>query len=483
MVKHFRFTPVFCAALGAAAGFYFLSSLQLTVSIIILTVFTAVFSFLNVLSFLEKENKTLINAAVCSAVFCCALVIGLCAAYTGKNEIRFSIPQSNITAIEGVLLEDPRIISSGSAVAAVSLVRCADKNVRAGAKGEITVFFPAESAEKIRQFGRGASVFMEGNFRSSGMTFSAVSMHVIKRAPPLQRMRTNVRLSLIKLFDGKNWGGLSLALLLGIKDNLDSNLSAMYRDAGCSYILALSGMHLAILAALIAFLLKKPLGLKVSAVTGALIICMYCFLTGPMPSLNRAVLMYLLGVITILFTLPKDSVSILSLSFLIQIIITPSAGFSVSFILSYLALFGILLIGQPLYSILAGKVPDLILQPLSASCGAFLATAGITGYSFGVIAPVGIFAGLLLVPLTAVFMIGSIIYLALDFFSLSWILSPALSFLYRFMEMTVTAAGNAGGIAAGKPFLILIITLACSVFIYGFEIKYRRMRLKLKPFS
>jgi competence protein ComEC len=484
MVNRLRFTPVFCAAVGAATGFYLLASFALSVSVIILLVSFGVFSFFNVLSSLDRQRRSLRLTAVYCAVFFAGLIVGICAAKAGRTEVKFSLPQNKITAVEGVLLEDPRIISSGRSIASVSLRKCADNGLRVSSQGEITVFFPQENAEKIRTFGRGTTVFMEGNLRNSenGWTFSAVSMHVVKSASVIERMRTSVRLNLLSRFDGKNWGGLALALLLGIKDNLDTNLAAMYRDTGCSYILALSGMHLAVIAAVIAFFLRKPLGLKTAAVTGAAIIYIYCFIVGPMPSLNRAALMYLLGVIAILSSLPREPLSILSLSFLIQIIITPKAGHSISFILSYLALFGILIIGRPIYSLFAGKIPDVFLQPLSASCGAFLSTAGIIGFSFGVIVPMGIITGLLLVPLTTVFMIGSMIWLVFDIVSLSSFFSPAMSVLYQLMEKIVSFMGKIGGVSTGKPFIILTLSLFLSFLIIYFENRFSKERLKLKLF-
>jgi len=179
---------------------------------------------------------------------------------------------------------------------------------------------------------------------------------------------------------------------------------------------------------------------------------------------------------------PKEPLSILGLSFLIQIIISPSAGNSLSFILSYLALAGILVIGQPLYSLFAGKAPDFLLQPLSASCGAFLATAGITGFSFGVLVPMGIVTGLALVPLTTVFMIGSMIWLMLDMVSLSGFLSLPLSLLYWLMEKIVSVAGCIPGISAGRPSVILALSVVLSLLIAALEYRRRTSLLRLQPF-
>jgi len=505
-----RLTPVFCAALGTVVGFYLLASLAPVITLVFMLVSLAALCFFRVLASLcrsetaprqydvdllfdgkQREPRLLQLTAVCGAAFTAGLALGICAAAAGRSEARFAILPEKVTAIEGTLLEDPRSISGGRAISVLSLQRCAGEGgLRASSNGEITVFFPQESAERLKSFGRGAEVFSEGRLRltETGWTFSADSMHVVKPAPAIERMRTNIRHSLINRFEGKkfsslsNAGGLALALLLGIRDNLDTDLAAMYRNSGCSYILALSGMHLAVLAALLAFLLKKPLGLKASSIAGAVIIGLYCFIVGPMPSLNRAALMYLLGVIAILGALPKEPLSILSLSFLIQIVISPAAGYSISFILSYLALAGILIIGRPLYSLFAGKAPDFLLQPLSASCGAFLATAGVTCFSFGVIAPIGIITGLVLVPLTTVFMTGSLLWLVLDFLSLSGFLSFPLSMLYRLMEGIVFMAGKIGGIFAGKSPAILALSIVLSLLIVALEYRQRMARLKLQPF-
>lgn len=497
MTALFRPTPVFCCALGAAIGFYFLSffsNILFVFLLIILSLYNSFFLFYQKAAKIDlrfRLGRSLRLVSVCIMVFVIGIVIGKSASYAGQAKVNFALLPEKIIAIEGVLAEDPRITSSGSAMAAISLERCASHTtggmIRATASGEITVFFPEWGAEKLRDFGRGTKVFSEGTLRKSPMSegewvFSASSMHITEIAPPLEQMRTRMRVNLINRFDGKDWGGLSLALLLGIKDNLDSDLASSYRNAGCSFILALSGMHLAVLAAIIAFLLRKPLGLKLASVTGALLICLYCFLVGPMPSLNRAALMYIIGVIAVLGFLPKQPLSILSLSFLIQIIITPSAGHSISFMLSYLALAGIFIIGQPLYEIFSGKVPDFLMQPLSASCGAFIATSGITGSSFGYLAPIGIIIGLVLVPITTLYMILSLLWLVLDFISVSGFLSVPLFFIYRVMETIVSFAAKVPAFKISSAAGITTVAIVISLAIIIFEYLQRKNRLRLDSF-
>ena len=493
-----RITPVLCAALGASAGYYILfkSPFAVTVSVILLAVvshcFFRVLASLKIMPFFWNHlsaRKNIIHnlqlTSVCAAAAAIGLALGLCAAQAGRNEVVFGINSANVTAVEGVLQEDPRITSSGGAMASISLKRSSgDNGLRVSSSGVINVFFPAESADKLKQYGRGASVFAEGTLRYSesfGWSLSARSLHVTQRSPAIEQMRTNIRLSLTSRFNDESWGALALALLLGIRDNLDSGFTEQYRKAGLSYILALSGMHLAILAALIAFILKKPLGLKASAIISSVLIILYCLLVGPLPSLNRSAFMYILGVLAVLGALPKNSLSILSVSFLIQIIVTPAAGNSLSFILSYTALAGILITSQALSFLSSGKAPAFILQPLSLSCGAFLATGGICSFTFGMIAPAGIIAGLFIVPLTAVFMTGSIIYLLLDIFSISYILNFPLSLIYNLMEFTTSAAGNIPVISVNSA-LVLVISLLLSVLIVIFEYRRRTALYQIQPF-
>jgi len=485
-----------------AISFYFLSSINIAFTIILVLLFLFIFSFFYIVSsdIINKKlfiieinskrlNKNLLQITAICAVFCCiGLVLGICAANAGKNTIKFGIPDNKVNAVEGILLEDPRALSNGNVMASISLKRSfsnpkTGERVRVSSSGVITLFFPQESAQKLRDFGRGASIFAEGSLRANknAYTFNAVSLHITKHASAIERMRTGIRLNLIKRFEQKVWGGLALALLVGIRDNLDSSFISVYRDAGLSYILALSGMHLAIIAAIIAFLLKKPLGLKAASIIGAVIISLYCLFVGPMPSLVRSAIMYLLGVLTILCALPKKSLSVLSLSFLIQIIISPSSGNSLSFILSYLALLGILITSRQVSSLLGGKIPDFILQPLSLSVGAFLATAGVCSYFFGAISPMGIITGLFIVPLTTIFMVGGIIYLVLDLFSISVFLGYPLFWLYRLMEIITSLAGNIPSIKINF-LIILVLSILFLVLIAVLDLRYRKSLITLKPF-
>ena len=497
MASNVKISPVVCAALGAAVAFYCLFPLYhrdlisihfLLVLTFIPLVLLCLFRVLASYPLLENDNtgRLIRLMPIWVTAFSAGLALGIGAGVQAAPSTSFGLPQDSIMGISGIVLDDPRLISGGRAMSAVSLrMVMGSGGVRATARGDITVFFQEESAERLREFGRGAEVFAEGNLRAgtdslaNTYTFNAETLHITEPAPSLERFRTRLRRDLTQRFADSSgnapWSGLALALLLGIRDNLDTGFSAQYRDAGCSFLLALSGMHLAVLIGIISFLLKKPLGLRPAAISGACIIVAYCFIVGPLPSLNRSALMYLLGVLAVLGMLKRDALLLLCMAFLIQLVLTPQAGLSLSFMLSYLALAGILIIGNLINNIFKGTVPSFFLQPVSASLGAFIATAGIVTWFFNDLRPVGIIASLILAPLTMVFMLGSMVWLGLDllFSSLSFLIGTPLSLMYWLMEKTASLASYVPGIRA-HPLVVLFVSLLITALLVWLD--YRRCK-------
>jgi competence protein ComEC len=502
------------AALGTALAYYCLfplyrsGNISLTVLLILAFIPVVFWSLSQVLVTVLEMPRPLIGELrpqeihllrlmpMRLAVFSAGVALGIGFGTNAVQEIVFGIPRDTIQGVSGVVLDDPRIVSSGRVMTTLSLKMVTGKgNVRATARGEITVFFPEEGAVRLKEFGRGTEIYADGTLRSASgnsgaaYIFTADALHITQQAPQIERFRTGLRMDIAYRFTQSpagdpKWGGLALALLVGIRDNLDANFTALYRDAGCAYILALSGMHLAILVGLISFLLRKPLGLRFAAISGALIILCYCYIVGPMPSLNRAALMYFLGVLAILGMLKRDAFLLLCMTFLIQLAMNPRSGFSLSFIFSYLALSGIIIIGGALNGLFKGKIPGFLLVSLSASLGAFIVTAAISIQTFGILRPAGILTSLLVAPLATVFMLGSMAWIILNLISpaLSPLLSYPLSLLYMLMEKIAFVSAKLPGISM-KPAPVLVLSLLITALILWFEYRRRSALNRMEPFA
>jgi competence protein ComEC len=502
--------PILSLVFGAVCGYYGLSAARPGISgllffLFVLALLLCLFRVLARLPgscFSGRRRRLYALGELHIAAFSFGLALGLGSGGAASRSISLGFPEERITGISGVLRDDPRTVSGGRGLGILSLEKTAGRGgIRSSAKGKITVFFPDETLPRLKEFGRGSSVYLEGllvsgekrgPFSGRNLLFRASSVHLVKPAPALEQFRTGLRLELVRRFSsgpglaggGEGWGGLALALLLGIRDNLDHELAGFYQRAGSSHILALSGMHLAIISALIAFFLHRPLGLKAAAVLGAFFIVFYVLLVGPQPSLIRAAVMYLLGTLAALGALPRRAGILLGLSFLVQISLWPDSGLSVSFILSYLALGGILTVGAALAEIFRGKLPGVLLQPLSASLGAFLATAGVTAFFFGTLRPIGVGLGLIIVPLTTVFMILALAWLALGpvFPPLAAVLGQGLSLLYGLMDSLVSLAAKVPGLSASRPLWVLGLSLGLSLLIIGFGNYYGALKRRVLSF-
>ncbi|MDR0586536.1 MAG: ComEC/Rec2 family competence protein [Treponema sp.] len=479
-----------CSALGCLIGYYAFSLFSLWVSCVF-----AIVLFVYPLSHYCQDIGVGFRSALAATVvipFGLGLVLGAVSGTAARKPFSPGLPPEKIRSVEGILLDDPRAGGSGGlanvrvfAAGADGLPGCG--NVRASATGTALVFFPDSSIPRLKEFGRGGELFVEGAFSPSAEkrygkpVFSARSVHLVKPASRPEQFRTAARLSLIGTLSSLNPGGLAAALLLGSRDGLDKSLERSYRDAGLSHVLALSGMHLSFFSGLLAFFLKRPLGKKAAAFAGLLFIVVFVFIAGPMPGLVRSAIMYAVGVWAILLDMPKFTVVFLGAAFLFQIVFDPASGLSLSFMLSYAALAGLLLLGKKFAFLMRGRVPRPLADALSASLGAFIAAAPLAAAFFGELRPGGIVSGLVVVPLTSLFMLASLLFLVYGgFFPLAAV--KILSFLELVIAKTVSAAALIPGIKT--PFFpALALSLSLATFVFFAEKRLRLYRSRLESFD
>ncbi|MCK5672835.1 MAG: ComEC/Rec2 family competence protein [Spirochaetales bacterium] len=217
------------------------------------------------------------------------------------------------------------------------------------------------------------------------------------------------------------------ALFTGKKENPKGELFMSLRTAGASHILALSGMHLGIIAFGFMFLFTPLFGRRASFFLTLLIILLYVFLVSSGPSLTRAVILFTLLGLFSLSGVRIDIFHILVICFLIQVIIDITSAYELSFQLSYLALGGIILGSDKVNRRIPGFIPPKLRGILAASVSAQLFTAPLVLYYFGVIYPVGVISGIILVPVITIFIWVGIV----GMLPLPWVVSH---FIFWIME-------------------------------------------------
>ncbi|MFR1309765.1 MAG: ComEC/Rec2 family competence protein [Gallintestinimicrobium sp.] len=157
----------------------------------------------------------------------------------------------------------------------------------------------------------------------------------------LSQLRYESEVLFRKLLGEKN-GATASAMVLGRKKGMDSEVKALYQDAGISHLLAISGLHLSLIGAGLFGLLKKVrLPVTLSAGISTWILIVYAQLTGMGISTRRALVMFLLFLAAGLLKRTPDLPTSLAVAALLLLVPKPQRILDAGFQLSFSAVLGI----------------------------------------------------------------------------------------------------------------------------------------------
>lgn len=249
--------------------------------------------------------------------------------------------------------------------------------------------------------------FSEAAVGSVGALFAQPrDILVIDRGSRIDRARSCVRDACRRALAriGTRSAGLLQALILGVQDSLAPDEADAFKMAGCSHILALSGEHLSVLALLAIAALRPLLGPIRARLGGAVVASLFMWVAGPGPSLVRAVLMVWIGAVALALDRPQGWLTSLALAFLAMVPLDPAGARSLSFILSYLAVWGLAVLG-PRFSFLLGRaLPPFLRESASASLAAQAAVSPVLAFTFGYLQFAGILASMAAAPVVTAMM-------------------------------------------------------------------------------
>jgi competence protein ComEC len=157
------------------------------------------------------------------------------------------------------------------------------------------------------------------------------------------------------------------ALILGERQDIRKSLREPFQAAGVAHVLAVSGLHIGLVAWISFALFKGMLSLsyrltlqtdvrKVAALLTCLPVVAYTAIAGFQVSSQRAMMMALAFLFSMVWDREKEVWSTLALAALGILAVDPLAVFGISFQLSFIAVVGILWLGPALYSRLAALV-------------------------------------------------------------------------------------------------------------------------------
>ncbi|MBI4054413.1 MAG: ComEC/Rec2 family competence protein [Candidatus Doudnabacteria bacterium] len=139
---------------------------------------------------------------------------------------------------------------------------------------------------------------------------------------------------------------LVLGLLLGARRTIPSDLQEAFKITGLSHIVAISGFNISIITALLGGFVVRRLGAKAAFLSSLLFVSAFVVLTGAQPSVVRAAIMGLLGVVALNLGRRTLAMNVLVVAALVMVALNPNLlAFDLGFQLSFLATSGLVLLG------------------------------------------------------------------------------------------------------------------------------------------
>jgi len=173
---------------------------------------------------------------------------------------------------------------------------------------------------------------------------------------------------------------IASSLLLGTRETLDFHLIRAYSSSGAMHVLAVSGLHVAILYIMLEkllFFMNRNIRLKqLRAVIIVIITWGYALLTGFSPSVQRSAIMFTFISFGQNAGRSYNIYNILAASAIFQLLLNPFTIMEVGFQLSYLAVLGIVMFQKFFYDLIyvKNKILDYLWQITTVSLAAQLIT-------------------------------------------------------------------------------------------------------------
>ena len=257
-------------------------------------------------------------------------------------------------------------------------------------------------------------------------------------------LRKNILGIMDRYIIGKDENGLAKALLIGYRDNLDKDIITAYTNTGVIHVIAISGLHLGLIYAMLSFLLSffqnRKYLTSCRPIFIAAFLWIFSILCGASPSVLRSALMFtcLLGG----EALQKENytANALAASALILLCIDPMLLWDIGFQLSYAAVGSLLVYNRWLgrLYISSNSIVAFAWNSVSTSISAQVLTTPLILYHFHQFPVLFILANLVAVPLSGIILIMLIVLCMISPFPvIATPLALLTSWLSRVMNLQI----------------------------------------------
>lgn len=271
-------------------------------------------------------------------------------------------------------------------------------------------------------------------------------------------------------FDSES-AGIVKAMLVADKSTLDKNIKKLYSENGIAHIMAISGVHVAIIGmTLYGFLRKLRIGRLISGTFSIAIIILYGIMTGMSSSTERAVIMLILSIAAEYFGRKTDAPTSMGFAMIIMVLGNPYVILDAGFQLSFAAITGVTVVAPQLRKLLRmfkcfikeadekkkqkhKKIISLrkmiikLIDALVVGIASFITTTPVIIYYYYQFPPYSILINLIVIPLVSLIVGGSILVVltGLFFTGAAVVMTyPVRLILFGYKYLCIFASGLPG---------------------------------------
>lgn len=256
-------------------------------------------------------------------------------------------------------------------------------------------------------------------------------------------------------------------LLLGSKE-VSSDTKEKFSGAGISHLLAVSGLHVGILTIVLVWITRKTgfsPGTRFSVI--CLLLVFFSFMVGLTPSVIRACIMASVVLLSAVVNRQQDALTSLFFTAFLLVAFKPYIVYSISFQLSFLACLGLILC-YPVFYRWFQFAGGYLSRSISLTLSSQILLLPLLVHYFGYITPLSLLTNLLVIPLAAVLLWCTVIFLILGAMKIplyiliaqvSGIIIKAINYIIEITEKIPW--GNIQVNESGAGFYLLYYLMIC----------------------
>ncbi|MDR0682901.1 MAG: ComEC/Rec2 family competence protein [Dysgonamonadaceae bacterium] len=324
---------------------------------------------------------------------------------------------------EGRVIEEP-ILKPKTYLCKIRIVSAEEAIYKDVVDKKVVIYLPIDTFSKTVAVGETLSFY--GQFEQSPLylqkkSFAAIgfirqkhwflkqdsnrSFSILEKSLSIRRILLD---RLQKIIPDHSTYSIASALMFGYKDELDKDLQQSFANIGASHVLAVSGLHFAIVFGMVYFMLSflgnSLEGRLIKQLVVFPLLWGFAFITGFSPSVVRAALMLTVWGIGNAFFYKSFTLNTVAIAAFFMLLFNPLYLFDVGFQLSFMAVVSIILVNPYLNRLYESKNPMIkyVWELCCVSVSVQTGVLPVSAYYFHQISLLFLITNLCVIPLVTI---------------------------------------------------------------------------------